>query len=285
MNKDRCCFGLLRYFILSVVCLANAEFALCQSDDTVDTKKFLLRMASEREMVVSYQYRCKLKTSEGFSVFPNNLSLICEYSKLDDHFLLVYDFSECDERERKTTKWIGRSGKYLISGEAGKQSYLGAWNNDTNILRTQPHFDVLGLGLGFCGDFGMGSDFGTLVSGLNKLADADVLQVVKQEDGIRRISFKGGGKPLISVDVEQGYWPVKSELAHANWNLKVKKVGEIFLPVVFDLECFQQDKTTGKVSGTIEWISVNEPFPTGRESASRIADEMLSNYGAAADER
>ncbi|GAB5407373.1 MAG: hypothetical protein Aurels2KO_56040 [Aureliella sp.] len=277
-------------FRIVVFAIVVSPGSFCKADDSESraANRLLLRMLSERDMVVQYRVRYTVRESEGLERFPKGLSTIVEYSKVDDHFVLLYNYSECEPKQRQAGRWIGRSGDLLVSGTEGKESVLSRWNPQHRIMRTQPHFDVMGVGLGFCGDVVAGTKFQELVGGLKKFADADVLRVRRKKGGLRELGLAGNSRPIILIDTERGYWPTESKLAYATWKVELEEIQDCYVPKSFQMECLDQTGGKGvsaKLDVDLEWLSINEPFATGREAARGYADELIANYKSRTDEQ
>lgn len=112
-------------FTVLLMAVGLSGMARGQDVDKVESERiarFLARVVAEREKLVMFQYDCTITSSSDGLLrerFPKNLKIRYEYSKIDNHEILIADYSECEAGQKRPTFWIGRSGKYVISGKKG----------------------------------------------------------------------------------------------------------------------------------------------------------------------
>lgn len=239
-------------------------------------------MAAERSSIQRYVVECSF-VSEGIREYPTGLEITFEYSNPDDHFVIVYDYANCKEEDRKPAAWLGRSGLYYISGIQGRDSLLSAWKDGDDPYKSKPHFDLMALGFGFMGDLQQGTSFATLTGNLERFSDPLGLRV-SGDAGIALIMASKFPKPRIVVDRRRGSWPIKSDLDHAIWKLKLEEHAGTYTPSWFEFTRLDtRRQPDGKLTATLNWRNVNEEFSVGREAAARIAAEYGCNFKAFSD--
>jgi hypothetical protein len=253
-----------------------------QEEGTLHSEKmgrFLARVIAERDKLVLYQFTYTIATDEPTSfvarMFPDKLKITYEYSKLDDHELLMFDYSDCADRKEWPVEWRGRSGSYRISGRKGPGGGVCNLYDDSpdmgESLRYTEFIDLNILGLCFCGDFGHPPRWRFLPLMKNMKEHSDhYWKILDIQDKETRVASTDGAEIVFSE--EKGLWPIRSKLAFAEWAIDVEKRHDHFVPTKFRVSC--KEKIPVVLEGTIEWTSINRPFQVGKAAAERIAKQF-----------
>ena len=277
---------------ISLLLMFPMNLAICQDgkSETGDAvTRFLAKMTAEREKLVIFKYECELSNGASLkpagvelafsSVFPNKLKIVYEYSKLDDHEMIVLDFSNCDTVDDKRVQWIGCSQGLRISGRSSTDTQAGQCvvnklrqEERAELFRFAQFVDYRLLGLSFCGDLLLRDRFAPVVKNLKNQSYSSKMTVRENTDGFQVL--RSPGDFIIKFDEDKGFWPIESELAFADWKINVEEVKGHFLPIEFWLSC-KSDKPNQllNIDGKIKWSIVNEPMPVGLDRAKEIAKE------------
>lgn len=259
---------------IQLISLASTSHAQELSDSSLT--KLFDEMESERAKLQRFIVKCSFR-SEGIPDYPSGLKMTYEFSKPDDHYVIVYDYSNCANEHRRPNTWHGRSGGYYISGTQGRDSILGAWKPNSVPYRSKSHFDLMALGFGFLGDLRQGTSLPRLTENLTRASDSLGLKVSGDGD-LALITASKYPKPRIVIDRARACWPIKSDLAHAIWKLKLEEIGETYAPTWFEFTSLDERRQpNGRLTAVLDWKYVNAKFTVGREAAVRIATDNGSN--------
>lgn len=97
------------------------------------------------------------------------------------------------------------------------------------------------------------------------------MRVVNNPESERRL--KDQFEMDIVFDEQKRLWPLESELAFATWNITVEDRHNCYVPTKFRVECKDVKEGEKMLSAKLNWISINEPFETGKECAAKIAKD------------
>jgi len=247
----------------------------CKSDDTTDptVRRFFRELQEARATFDRYVVHCTFASSD-FAEYPKGLKITYQISKPDEHELIVYDYSGCQPEEKQPATWRGKSSIHIIHGNAGEQSRLGYWSKNHEPMRkTVPQFDVMAIGFGF-DVMTIGFDFDELVDYYLKHSS---VHVADKED--IALLHSPNGRPRIVIDKKRGSWPIKSELDHAIWTIKLQSFGEFHVPIWFEFTALDgRMEPLAKVTVDLDWEIINEQFPVGQDAAVALAKQHGSVF-------
>ncbi len=258
-------------FILAADCRSVSAQVSGLKPSTEAAKDLFLRVGSSREKIAAYECEIELNTTIRSKALRLPLNegisrLKIEYIGFTNHFV-VARFDRNSNGDQNDWIMAGRSESAKISGSSNQKVLIEDWTKERSQLPF--YFDPRSTGIGSLGNYVSSITFEQTIGGYIMRKHSELNAKVNAISETR-IEYSTNEPLHIVFDSKADYWPVSYSIWEGSpdattWLVTLAKQGEYHMPSTAKLEC-----ALGiQVDMRFRWNSINQPIPTGLESARK----------------